>query len=113
MVVAIGKLLDAGEFVAAQQTATRAAKRYADHAWLKRADQVLNPGRSIVTPGRDPGRDRKQELEWLRDKSGGHRGKWVALHEGRLLASAETFEELIQMVPAADLESRPLIHHVE
>ncbi len=45
--LAIGKLLDAGEFGAAQRTAARAAERFVDHPWLQRANEVLNRGREV------------------------------------------------------------------
>ncbi len=113
LVVAIGQLLDAGEFVAAQRTAARAAEAFGEHPWLRRAHKVLNPGVATVRPGRDHQRDRKKELDWLRHHSDAYRGKWVALLEGRLLAAAESFEELMDSIPGPELQARPLVHHVE
>lgn len=112
LVALIESLLDAGEFVAAQHAAAHGAERFGDHAWLRRAHQVLNPGPTMVRPGPEPHRDRAKELEWLRRNRHEYQGKWVALLDGRLVACGESFEELMQSISGSESQARPLVHHV-
>ena len=112
LIETIGQLLDEEKLVAAQRAAARAVELFKDHPWIRRANKVLNPSRVCVEPRPQPDRNRKKEIDWLHHNSDQFRGRWVALLEDRLVASANSFEDLLAALTDGDLESHPLIHHI-
>lgn len=56
--------------------------------------------------------DRMKDFQWLAENGAQHRGSWVAIHEGELVAEAGSLDELLERVGALDLTGAPLIHLV-
>lgn len=56
--------------------------------------------------------DRTQDYKWIRNYAQDYRGKWVALDNGRLLATASSLRELLDCVKALRLEYPPLVHQI-
>ncbi len=109
----IRSLLDGQKLVAAMREAARGAKLFPGDSWLRQADRVLNPRKVSVVPARDQHLDRRKEYEWLRRHRDEYRGKWVALMEDELIASSESFDEVLREVRARRLAAHPLVHRVE
>ena len=81
-------------------------------------DPLLTQLRAVLAPPvatrvlkRD--RDRSEEFEWLRLHGPEHRGRWVALEGGYLLASESTLRELQEALASMALSGAPLLHRVE
>ena len=112
LVRTIRKLLDSQEIWAAKETAARGAELFPGDPWLAKADKVLNSCKTTSRPARDLGVDRRKEYEWLRENQERYRDRWVALLEGKLVACAGSFEDLLHGVSSRDLKVRPLVHHI-
>jgi hypothetical protein len=109
----IRSLLDSQKLVAAMREAARGAKLFPGHAWLRQANRVLNPSKVAAVPARDQEMDRRKEYDWLRRHRDEYRGQWVALMEDELIASSESFDEVLRDVRARRLTTHPLVHRVE
>jgi hypothetical protein len=57
--------------------------------------------------------DRTREFQWLAQNGAKHRGFWVAIHKGGLVAGAKSLNELLERVRALALTRAPLIHFVD
>lgn len=51
-------------------------------------------------------------MEWLTQHQEEHRGEWVALVKGKLVASDGKLEELMAALGDLGSDDRPLIHHI-
>ena len=109
----IRSLLDSQKLVAAMREAARGARLFPEDAWLRQADRVLNPSKVTVVPSRDQHLDRRKEYDWLRRHRDEYRGKWVALMEDKLIASSDSFDDVLREVRARRLAAHPLVHRVE
>jgi len=75
---------------------------------LQALDRVLAP--AVTRPSTKQGRDRAAEFQWLREFSGAHAGRWVAVQGNELLADAATMPELVEQLKTRDSDADPLIH---
>ncbi len=57
--------------------------------------------------------DRTKDFHWLSKNAAKHRGGWVAIHEGKLVADATSLDELLERVSALALTHTPLIHFID
>ncbi len=57
--------------------------------------------------------DRTKDFQWLSDNASTHRDRWVAIHEGQLVAEATSLDELLERVSALVLTHTPLIHFID
>jgi hypothetical protein len=57
--------------------------------------------------------DRAQDYAWLRTEAHKHRGRWVALSEGSLLATARTLVELQRILRTVASGTPPLLHRID
>ena len=57
--------------------------------------------------------DRTKDHQWLAANGAQHRGRWVAIREGELVAEASTLEELLGSVRLLGDGPSPLIHFLE
>lgn len=108
---AVRSYLGSGQAGVARRTAARGAAAFPDDPWLRKANRVLNPSRIVSKPATAP--DRTREFDWLRKHSAEHRGRWVALLGEELLSSGAQLEEVLSEIRSRNLDTQPLIHHIE
>lgn len=95
---AVRLALSTGAHMAARHVAQLGARRFPQHAELKRYAQVLAPPR-LVRRGLPARPDLYANREWMRQHANEYRRQWVALRKGQLLATAESFEALAGQFP--------------
>jgi len=103
--------LGSGQAGEERRTAARGAAAFPDDPWLRKANRVLNPSRIVSKPATAP--DRTREFDWLRKHSAEYRGRWVALLGEELLSSGAQLEEVLSEVRSRNLDTKPLVHHIE
>ncbi len=54
-----------------------------------------------------------KDFQWLSKNAAKHRGRWIAIHEGKLVADATSLDELLERVSTLVLTHTPLIHFIE
>jgi hypothetical protein len=96
-VQAVHLALSAGAHVHARLLATQGAKLYPDHPELCKIAHILAPPR-VVKTGMPPDPSLRANREWLRANRARYHGQWVALRDGRFLASANTIAEIRSQV---------------
>lgn len=89
---AIHWALTAGAHLAARSLATMGAAQYPDDAELQKAARILAPPKLLRRLPAEP--EKRANHEWLRVNRTAYRGKWVALRNGDLLATANSFREI-------------------
>jgi len=73
------------EYLTARRLAREAARRFPDHARVRKIAGVFDPrGKAVVRPGGPRQPDRSREFEWLRHPPDWAHGKWVALDDSFL-----------------------------
>lgn len=77
---------------------------------LLRINKILAPPRVRRSPVRD--HDRSPDFRWLREEGPRHRGFWVALEDGKLLAEAPVLKELLDQLKAIAPARLPLVHRI-
>jgi uncharacterized protein DUF5678 len=82
--------------------------QYPDHEKLLKYRHFLRPARSRVVPGPTLS-DPRPSYEWIKRHSREYRGKWVALYKGELVASSESFDEILRAT--RNLDSPDMILH--
>jgi len=96
---------------AARRLASEAAERFPQHSGIRNAHRILNGGKATVSSsGPEPARD--EEIEWLRNPPESVRGRWVGLLGRKLVGTADTLAELIELLRMQNLETRALVHHI-
>lgn len=96
---------------AAHAVARSAVQRYPTFASIQRLWSVLQPGEVRRSALR--GQDRSAEIRWLREHGGQHKGKWVALAGGELMAASDRLGSVLKMLSKAAAGIRPFLHYVE
>lgn len=96
---AIQWALTAGAHLTARSLATAGAAQYPDDAELQKAARILAPPKLLRRLPAEP--EKRANHEWLRVNRTAYRGKWVALRNGHLLATANAFRELTEQVTIA------------
>lgn len=94
---AIRLALTAGAHLKAQRLAELGTANYPHHAELQRMAHVLAPPRVIAkkAPAR-PGT--RADSEWIRTNAERYRGQWVALRDGELQGTSDSFEGLVRQI---------------
>jgi hypothetical protein len=90
---AVRLALAAGAHLFARNLAARGAERYPDHAELKKMAYILAPPR-VARTGLPSVPSLRANQDWLQTHGEEHRGQWVALRNGALLAAASTAREV-------------------
>lgn len=73
--------------------ATRAKELYPEHGKIESAHKALTPPQIIGTrTPKTTGMEKSQK--WFRDNASKHRGKWVAINNGKLLDEADSLKDL-------------------
>jgi hypothetical protein len=83
--------------MAARNLAQQGAGLHPEDPELQKFAYVLAPPKVIV---RDlpPTSSVRADRDWMLKYSHAYRGRWVALHDGKLLAEANTLDEVIAQV---------------
>jgi hypothetical protein len=106
----IEKILNSGTLQGAREVAEQGLALYPNHPELRQAHYALRPFEVRINPHfkiSDP----RASYEWIKRHSGEHRGKWVALANGELVASSDRFDEIVQAVRDRDPQEI-LLHHI-
>jgi hypothetical protein len=90
--------LAAGAHLTARALATQGAERYPDYAELQNYARILAPPK-VIRSELPPDPSIRADRDWLITHGDKYQGQWVALHRGKLLASASTLEALTKQVP--------------
>ena len=94
----------------ARQLADVAVRQHPDCEELKLLQKALYPG--DVTRRQLPDSSHRNNMEWLTQHQEQHRGKWVALLDGQLVAANTDLEALMAALSPNGSDRRPLIHHI-
>ena len=106
----IRSLITGNEVSSARQLAEVAVRRHPDCEDLKLLLESLYPG--DVTRRTLADSSHRNNLEWLTEYQCEHRGKWVALLDGRLVAADADLENLRAALASNGSDRKPLIHHI-
>jgi len=89
--------LQTGAYITAHEIASAGARRFPRDAKLVRRAYVLAPprilGKTPVKP--EEAEMQRRNMDWLRNNSSAHIGKWVALRNGELLAEGELVRDVV------------------
>lgn len=110
-VALLQRLLDVEAIPSARHTLEALPLRLLETPPLARIRRALPPPAVRKVPRR--GGDRDAEFRWLRQNAAAYKGRWVAILQGRLLASAASLKDLRRQLEALRPEVQPLIHKVE
>jgi hypothetical protein len=92
-VEAVRLALKVGAHLTALNLVTRGVQRYPQNSNLQKMNRLLGPPRVLKT-NLPPIPSLKANTEWIHTHAVEYRGQWVALQEGRLIASASRVREL-------------------
>lgn len=94
---AVHLALASGAHMKARQLAIGGSEKYPEHEEITKMAKVLAPPLILSTniPSK-PGAG--ANLVWLKEQGDQYRGQWVALKDGDLLANANNFAEIINIV---------------
>jgi len=104
-------LIEREDVAGARQLAAEAVALFPGHSALEQMQRFLRPGRVVRSSAREP--DRNRAFARLSQEAPKLRGRWVALSEDDVVASAETLKELLAVVQPMALDHPPLVHFVE
>lgn len=93
----------------AREWADVAVRQHPDCEELKLLREALYPG--DVTRRQVPDSSHRSNMEWLSGHQEEHRGKWVALLGGRLVAVDTDLKVVMTTLSGLGSDRRPLIHH--
>jgi len=108
---AIRTLVGKQDLKGAKQIADEAAALFPDHPEIQKAHHVFRPYKSSLSSVREP--DRSRAFARLKELAPELRGRWVALSEDDVVASAENLKELLVIVQPMKVEFRPLVEFIE
>lgn len=86
-----------GAHLVARNLALEGARYYPQHIELKKMAHILAPPKATVSKG-PPDPWVKGNMIWLKAHWDEYKGQWVALRGGQLLATADSFDEIIEQV---------------
>lgn len=95
--IAVRLALSSGAHMKARHLAKEGAVRYPEHEELQKMARILAPPQIISNnlPSK-PGAG--ADMAWLKEHGDQYRSQWVALKDGELLANANSFAEIIEIV---------------
>jgi len=97
LVKAVQLALSAGAYLKARKIAEQGAHLFPRHNELIRYTQVLAPPK-VMKSTSSPHSKPKENRDWIMNHAQEYRGRWVALKDGKLLASAQSMRELINQI---------------
>lgn len=86
-----------GNLHGAWEIAVEALKHFPDHAELQKYAYILAPPKVKTVP-RDPNQDVQADIDWIKNHRAEYRGCWVALKNGKLLASGKNLDEIVEKI---------------
>jgi hypothetical protein len=91
--------------------ATKAKELYPKHEKIVSAYSALSPPRIIGTrPPRATGIEKSHT--WFRENASNHKGKWVAVNNGQLLAEADSLKELTARIDEKYMNPSTIIEKI-
>jgi hypothetical protein len=109
--MAVRGLIESERLTAARRVLNAAPSYILSDPLVVRLRSILAPPVVNRVDKRDV--DRSREYEWLRTEGYKYRGRWVALEDNHLLASAPSLRELRESLKAMALARPPLLHRVD
>ena len=106
----IRSLIGGDKISSARRLADVAVRNHPDCEELKLLLESLYPGE--VTRRKLPDSSHRNNMEWLTRHQEEHRGKWVALLDGQLVAADADLENVRVALNANGSDRRPLVHHI-
>jgi hypothetical protein len=94
----------------AREWADVALRQHPDSEELKLLGEALYPGG--VTRLQLPHSSHRSNMEWLTRHQDEHRGMWVALLDGRLVAVDADLKVVMTALSPLGSDRKPLIHHI-
>jgi len=107
---AIQSMVDAESDRRAWELAQIAQARFPANKWLANAARVLAPAR-VVGSGEIGVIGLNDSVEWTRAHQGEHRDQWVGIKEGKLIATAATYDALLDQLAAQQLADVLVFHN--
>lgn len=104
------RLVETEQLTAARRMFDAAPTDVLSDPLVSRLRSVLAPPVVKQVPKRDT--DRSAEYEWLRSQGHRHRGHWIALAGGTLLAEAATLRDLREALKPLNLPHPPFLHRI-
>ena len=96
-ITAMNSALENDNFLTAQEISFQAIDQYPDHEEIKKFALILAPPK-ITSVKRPTNPDLQANREWIKHNRNQHRGSWVALKGGKLLATGKDIDELVAQV---------------
>ncbi len=106
----IRRIINSGTLRGAREVAEQGLALFPDHPELQHLRYALRPFEARSIPGPNYW-DPTPSYEWLKANAHAYRGKWVGLHNGELVAAADTLEEVLQAFGDRDPRGS-LVHHI-
>ena len=106
----IRRIMNSGTLRGAREVAEQGLALFPDHPKLQHLHHWLRPPEVRVSSywkTLDP----RPNYEWLKKNAQEYCGKWVGLHNGELVAAADTLEEVLQAFGDRDPRGS-LVHHI-
>lgn len=94
---AVRMALAVGAPLLARELATKGARAHPDAPELAKMARILAPPRLLGTRPANPSVG--ANIRWMREHAARHRGQWVAVRNGELVATGASLAELLAKVP--------------
>jgi len=96
---------------AAFELAAKAVKSYPGNAKIETAYKALSSPKFIGTrPPQAQGMEQSQN--WFKENFSQHKGKWVAVNSGRLLAEADSLKELKNAIDESNMNPSTIVEKI-
>lgn len=110
LLASIRSLIENEDLAGARQLAAEAAAMFPACPPVQQMHRFLRPGRVVRSAHREP--DRSRAFARLEEEAPRLSGRWVALSEDDVVASAESLQDLLSVIRPMTLEFPPLVHFV-
>ncbi len=107
----IRELVEADQVKAARALLAEALEGGEHGEDLSHWQKALAPAKTLRIGG-ELDVDRRSDFRWLDENEEAYRGQWVALLHGKLLAHAETLDEVLAALERTSRGERALLHRI-
>jgi hypothetical protein len=97
---AVQLALQSGAHLAARNLAAQGAAQHKENLELQRQANILAPPK--ITRRVASNSSQRPNKDWLNNNENQYRGKWVALRNGELLATANTIDDLLPQIESRE-----------
>jgi hypothetical protein len=108
---AIRSLIEQEDLAGAKQLAAEAVALFPDDPSIQKMHHFFRPYKVARSEARAP--DRSRAFARLDEEASRLRGRWVALSEDDVIASAGTLKELLSIIQPIALDFPALVHFLE